>query len=332
MLIPVAVEHARREMRWVLDAQEAATTERLAQWRGVPTAGMPRPTGWTCRSAEVAWSACSRPADHRGTAAGRSARADAAAGSPTAGDRYCGHPLSLDRGLDRCPHTIPSSSATTGSASTTSPPTSRGRSRFRTGVELRKRWDAALPRAATRCDAICSARWGLRSLSALAEHPDRRGRRYTLIRRVLGSPANSWTTGTGGYQCGFRSQTHGIGTRFSLQAVPVDSIDDLLDPQTGRLLGPGVGQQTHHSGVQGGVGGVSAPTNRRLRRGSRAGRWLLLAGRNRTLAEGRYLAVDLLVVAGAATTSGGRRSTGRAMLEPPGLVPDADRNIWWTGF
>lgn len=32
-LIPVAVEHARREMRWVLDAQEAATTERLAQWR-----------------------------------------------------------------------------------------------------------------------------------------------------------------------------------------------------------------------------------------------------------------------------------------------------------
>jgi ERCC4-related helicase len=32
-LIPVAVEHARREMRWVLNAQEAATTERLAQWR-----------------------------------------------------------------------------------------------------------------------------------------------------------------------------------------------------------------------------------------------------------------------------------------------------------
>jgi len=32
-LIPVAVEHARREMRWVLDAQEAATTARLAQWR-----------------------------------------------------------------------------------------------------------------------------------------------------------------------------------------------------------------------------------------------------------------------------------------------------------
>lgn len=32
-LIPVAVEHARREMRWVLDAQEAATTDRLTQWR-----------------------------------------------------------------------------------------------------------------------------------------------------------------------------------------------------------------------------------------------------------------------------------------------------------
>ena len=32
-LIPIAVEHARREMRWVLDAQEAATTERLTRWR-----------------------------------------------------------------------------------------------------------------------------------------------------------------------------------------------------------------------------------------------------------------------------------------------------------
>jgi hypothetical protein len=32
-LIPVAVEHARREMRWVLDAQEKATSERLAHWR-----------------------------------------------------------------------------------------------------------------------------------------------------------------------------------------------------------------------------------------------------------------------------------------------------------
>jgi superfamily II DNA or RNA helicase len=32
-LIPISVEHARREMRWVLDAQDAATTERLTQWR-----------------------------------------------------------------------------------------------------------------------------------------------------------------------------------------------------------------------------------------------------------------------------------------------------------
>ena len=32
-LIPVAVEHAQREMRWVLDAQEKATRERLSQWR-----------------------------------------------------------------------------------------------------------------------------------------------------------------------------------------------------------------------------------------------------------------------------------------------------------
>ncbi len=32
-LIPAAVERAGQEMRWVLDAQEAATTERLAAWR-----------------------------------------------------------------------------------------------------------------------------------------------------------------------------------------------------------------------------------------------------------------------------------------------------------
>src|SRR5690606_30078526 len=32
-LIPVAVEHASREMRRILDAQEKLTNERLAQWR-----------------------------------------------------------------------------------------------------------------------------------------------------------------------------------------------------------------------------------------------------------------------------------------------------------
>ena len=32
-LIPIAVENAQREMRWVLDAQEKATTERLSHWR-----------------------------------------------------------------------------------------------------------------------------------------------------------------------------------------------------------------------------------------------------------------------------------------------------------
>lgn len=32
-LIPAAVDNAQREMRWVLDAQEKATTERLSQWR-----------------------------------------------------------------------------------------------------------------------------------------------------------------------------------------------------------------------------------------------------------------------------------------------------------
>ncbi len=32
-LIPIAVDNAQREMRWVLDAQEKATTERLSQWR-----------------------------------------------------------------------------------------------------------------------------------------------------------------------------------------------------------------------------------------------------------------------------------------------------------
>jgi superfamily II DNA or RNA helicase len=32
-LIPIAVDNAQREMRWVLDAQEQATTERLTQWR-----------------------------------------------------------------------------------------------------------------------------------------------------------------------------------------------------------------------------------------------------------------------------------------------------------
>ena len=62
-----------------------------------------------------------------------------------------------------------------------------------------------------------------------------------------------------------------------------------------------------------------------------AGQWVLLAEAQRW-AEGRYLAVDLLVVTERREEKrGGELDRAAAILGRQALVPDADGNIWWTG-
>jgi hypothetical protein len=62
-----------------------------------------------------------------------------------------------------------------------------------------------------------------------------------------------------------------------------------------------------------------------------AGRWMLLAERERW-AEGRYLAVDIQVVADRNDTKrGGEIDRALACLSADSLAPDAEGDIWWTG-
>ncbi|WP_412098600.1 Eco57I restriction-modification methylase domain-containing protein [Mycolicibacterium iranicum] len=62
-----------------------------------------------------------------------------------------------------------------------------------------------------------------------------------------------------------------------------------------------------------------------------AGQWMLLAEAERW-AEGRYLAIDLLLVVERRDDKrGGELDRVAAMLGRHALLPDADGNIWWTG-
>ncbi|MBD8584139.1 N-6 DNA methylase [Frigoribacterium sp. CFBP 8766] len=62
-----------------------------------------------------------------------------------------------------------------------------------------------------------------------------------------------------------------------------------------------------------------------------AGRWMLLAERERW-AEGRYLAVDVQLVADRNDTKrGGEIDRALACLSADSLAPDAEGDIWWTG-
>ena len=58
----------RREMRWVLDAQERATTERLSQWRGARSVGTPEPSASNCAARRSPGSASSAGASTRSSA------------------------------------------------------------------------------------------------------------------------------------------------------------------------------------------------------------------------------------------------------------------------
>ncbi|CAJ1581871.1 Eco57I restriction-modification methylase domain-containing protein [[Mycobacterium] wendilense] len=116
-----------------------------------------------------------------------------------------------------------------------------------------------------------------------------------------------------------------------LQARPVESIDDLLDPQTGRLIDAGEDDGKPIEAVSKAVSAVFRADEPPAFVVVQAGQWLLLAEAERW-AEGRYLAVDLLVVAERRDDKrGGELDRVAAMLGRHALLPDADGNIWWTG-
>lgn len=203
-------------------------------------------------------------------------------------------------------------------------------------VELRKQWDAeaAEGRDIVRRYLLAAAGELQTALSTLTEHPENGPAAHALIRRVLGFPEE--LTDYTGERAGTElrlpaARLEGITSTLFLQAAPVTSIDDLLDPQTGILIDPGEEDGKPITAVSKAVSAAFRADEPPAFVVAQAGQWLLLAEAERW-AEGRYLAVDLLVVAERRDDKrGGEIDRVVAMLNRQALVPDADGNIWWTG-
>ncbi|WP_231752368.1 DNA methyltransferase [Mycobacterium gordonae] len=203
-------------------------------------------------------------------------------------------------------------------------------------IELRKQWDAeaAAGRDTVRRRLLAVAGELQMVLSTLAENPDGAAAAHSLIRTALGfpEPLVDYTGQRAGTELRLPSaQLTGVTSTLFLQAAPVETIDDLLDPETGLLLHPGEEDNKPIASVSKAVSAAFRADEPPAFVVVQAGQWVLLAEAQRW-AEGRYLAVDLLVVTERREEKrGGELDRAAAILGRQALVPDADGNIWWTG-
>ncbi|MFU9030053.1 Eco57I restriction-modification methylase domain-containing protein [Rhodococcus erythropolis] len=203
-------------------------------------------------------------------------------------------------------------------------------------LELRKYWDAEGKegRNTVRQAFLATCRDLHTRIAALAEDPDAAPAAHALIRESLGF------AGTLTHFHGERAGTEvdvpnaalaGVDQVLFLQARPVESINDLLDPTTGQLIDAAIVENKQIRAVSKAVSEVFHTDEPPAFVVVQAGQWLLLAEAERW-AEGRYLAVDLLVVAERRHEArGGEIDRALAIFGRQSLVPDADGNIWWTG-
>ena len=203
-------------------------------------------------------------------------------------------------------------------------------------IELRKQWDAeaAEGRDTVRRRLLGAAGELQTALSTLVENPDGAPAAHAMIRTVLGFPETltDYTGERAGTELALpNARLSGVTSTLFLQGWPVESVDDLLDPETGLLLDAG-----EEDGKP--IGSVTKAVSAAFRTDEppafivvQAGQWMLLAEAQRW-AEGRYLAVDVLVVTERRDDKrGGELDRAAAILGRQALLPDADGNIWWTG-
>lgn len=203
-------------------------------------------------------------------------------------------------------------------------------------LELRKFWEAEAKenRTTVRQDFLAACRDLQTQLAALSENPDGAAAAHALARHALGFPGDLTTFH--GERAGAEldvpaSALPGVDGVLFLQAHPVDSVDELLDPDTGRLIEPATEENKQIAAASKVVSAAFRTDQPPAFVVVQAGQWLLLAEAERW-AEGRYLAVDLLVVTERRHDArGGEIDRVAAMFGRQALIPDADGNIWWTG-
>lgn len=202
-------------------------------------------------------------------------------------------------------------------------------------IELRKQWDAEAVegRDTVRRRLLAAAGELQAELSTLAENPDVAPAAHTTIRTVLGFPETlaDYTGERAGTELRLpNARPAGVTSTLFLQARPVESVDDLLDPETGLLLDAGEEDGKPIDAVTKAVSAAFRADEPPAFIVVQAGQWVLLAEAQRW-AEGRYLAVDLLVVTERRDDKrGGELDRAAAILGCQALLPDADGNIWWT--
>ncbi|MGW6694931.1 DNA methyltransferase [Rhodococcus sp. NPDC054953] len=203
-------------------------------------------------------------------------------------------------------------------------------------LELRKLWDAEKKdgRATVRDHLLAAAGELQTALAGLAENPDAAADAHALTRTTFGYPTalSTFTAERAGSELEIPdAQLDGDASVLFLQSVPVASVEDLLDPETGLLITPAVEDGKPIESASKAVSAAFRSDAPPAFVVVQAGQWLLLTEAERW-AEGRYLAVDLLVVAERRhEAKGGEIDRVAAMFGRQALLPDADGNIWWTG-
>lgn len=203
-------------------------------------------------------------------------------------------------------------------------------------TELRKAWDAEAKegRPTVRSALLAAARDLQTGLAGLTENPEAAPKVHALVRTVFGydgelTPFTAERAGTDLHIPD--AQLPGTDSVLFLQAQPVDTLETLLDPETGHLLIPAIEDGKPLESVSKAVSAAFRSDTPPAFVVVQAGQWHLLAEAERW-AEGRYLAVDLLVVVERRHEArGGEIDRAAAIFGHHALKPDADGNIWWTG-
>lgn len=203
-------------------------------------------------------------------------------------------------------------------------------------LKLRKQWDEQVTEGN---ESVLKRFLGERGtfqvdLAELLEEPGKASAVYHKVREALGYKGT--TADFTAERAGTTLQVPNVwkshnGDVLFLESSPVESIEDLLDSAKAKMTGAASSNDKEEE--------LSTPKLvSELYRADEppqfivvfGGRWLLLTERERW-AEGRYLAVDLLLACERNDTKrGGEIDRVLAIFGQESLLPDASESIWWN--